>query len=105
DLDPQALLIGTSGVDAARRVWPSERLILQIRLDSEARLSVDTAGSGRVGSRSGAVRAADVALVLQTSGTTGHPKRVPLRHAQIVASAQNIVRTYSLEPSDVSLCV
>ena len=105
DLDPQALLIGTSGMDAARRVWPNERPVLQICLDGQARLSIRTVATGRVDYASVAARPADVGLVLQTSGTTGHPKRVPLRHQQIVASAQNIVRTYNLEPGDVSLCV
>lgn len=47
----------------------------------------------------------DVAMVLHTSGTTSRPKRVPIRHRNMVASAQNIARTYALAPSDVALCV
>ncbi len=47
----------------------------------------------------------DVALVLHTSGSTGRPKRVPIRHANLAASARNIVDTYNLTPEDVSLCV
>jgi acyl-CoA synthetase (AMP-forming)/AMP-acid ligase II len=46
-----------------------------------------------------------VALVLHTSGTTSRPKRVPLRHRNLVASVANIVETYRLGPEDVSLCV
>jgi acyl-CoA synthetase (AMP-forming)/AMP-acid ligase II len=47
----------------------------------------------------------DVALVLHTSGSTGKPKRVPLAHANLAVSAQNIASTYSLCPEDVSLCI
>jgi acyl-CoA synthetase (AMP-forming)/AMP-acid ligase II len=47
----------------------------------------------------------DVALVLHTSGSTGRPKRVPLRHANVAASVVNVVDTYQLAASDVSLCV
>jgi acyl-CoA synthetase (AMP-forming)/AMP-acid ligase II len=47
----------------------------------------------------------DVALVLHTSGTTSRPKRVPLRHRNLVASVANIVEHYQLTPGDVSLCI
>jgi acyl-CoA synthetase (AMP-forming)/AMP-acid ligase II len=47
----------------------------------------------------------DVALVLHTSGTTSRPKRVPLRHRNLAASVENIVRHYQLTPGDVSLCI
>jgi len=42
------------------------------------------------------------ALVLYTSGTTGAPKRVPLTHANMIASIKNIVGTYTLSPSDIT---
>src|SRR6185295_3268708 len=47
----------------------------------------------------------DVALILHTSGSTGRPKRVPLSHANLAISAANIVATYQLSPTDVSLCL
>ncbi|WP_394823352.1 acyl--CoA ligase [Pendulispora albinea] len=47
----------------------------------------------------------DVAMILHTSGTTSRPKRVPLRHRNLVASANNIRSTYDLGPSDRTLCV
>ncbi|HVN04064.1 MAG TPA: acyl--CoA ligase [Bryobacteraceae bacterium] len=47
----------------------------------------------------------DVALVLHTSGSTGHPKRVPLLHRNLAASTQTIAETYALGPDDVSLCL
>ena len=33
------------------------------------------------------------------------PKRVPLKHANLSISAQNVARSYALTPDDVSLCV
>tara|TARA_Y100001970_G_scaffold224729_1_gene277107 strand:- start:2526 stop:4043 length:1518 start_codon:yes stop_codon:yes gene_type:complete len=47
----------------------------------------------------------DVALVLHTSGTTSRPKRVPLKHSNLLSSISNIADTYNLNNSDVSLCV
>ena len=42
----------------------------------------------------------DVALLLHTSGTTARPKRVPIRHRNIVASARNIATTLDLGPEN-----
>jgi acyl-CoA synthetase (AMP-forming)/AMP-acid ligase II len=47
----------------------------------------------------------DIALVLHTSGSTGLPKRVPLRHRNLAASTRHIAATYALGPGDVSLCL
>lgn len=42
----------------------------------------------------------DVALVLHTSGTTSRPKIVPLTHANLLASANNICNTLQLTERD-----
>jgi oxalate---CoA ligase len=42
----------------------------------------------------------DVALVLQTSGTTSRPKTVPLTHHNIFHSVNNIVETYALTSAE-----
>lgn len=47
----------------------------------------------------------DVALFLHTSGTTAKPKGVPLTHANLIASMNNIAHTYQLVPSDAVLLV
>jgi acyl-CoA synthetase (AMP-forming)/AMP-acid ligase II len=47
----------------------------------------------------------DVAMILHTSGTTSRPKRVPIRHRNLVASATNIITTYTLTANDRALCV
>jgi oxalate---CoA ligase len=53
--------------------------------------------------QAGMAEAEDVALVLHTSGTTSRPKIVPLRHANVTASARNIGRALALTPGDTCL--
>ncbi len=47
----------------------------------------------------------DIALVLQTSGTTSRPKAVPLTHGLLVASAAARARQLRLANTDRCLCV
>lgn len=58
--------------------------------------------SGRLAQRRppGLARADDVALLLHTSGTTGKPKIVPLRHANLHASAQHVRQSLALTGED-----
>lgn len=44
--------------------------------------------------------AADVALLLQSSGTTARPKVVPLTHANLFAGALAVVKTLTLDSAD-----
>lgn len=58
-------------------------------------------GSGRqMDAGAGPAEPDDVALLLRTSGTTGRPKVVPLTHANLRASANNVQRTLALGPDD-----
>jgi len=50
-------------------------------------------------------RPKDVALMLQTSGTTGRPRIVLLTHRNLCASAGNFVRTSRLTRRDRNLCL
>ena len=47
----------------------------------------------------------DIALVLQTSGTTSRPKTVPLTHANLTVSAANIAESLALTADDRCLLV
>lgn len=47
----------------------------------------------------------DIALILHTSGTASTPKRVPLTHANLVASARNVAAVLALSPEDRCLNV
>lgn len=49
--------------------------------------------------------AADLALLLQTSGTTSRPKVVPLSHANLLASARQVAAVLALGSGDRSLAV
>ncbi len=105
DTGAQALILPPGGMEAARRAAMPGTALLEIRSghDGAMLLSADPAGSRRRSAASPA--AAETALVLHTSGTTGRPKRVPLSHANLAASAQNIANTYALTEDDTSLCV
>jgi acyl-CoA synthetase (AMP-forming)/AMP-acid ligase II len=100
DTRAKALVMLPDGPEAARRA-AAGRLVLELR---EGRLAV---AAGRAGPAVplDTPDPDDVALVLYTSGTTSRPKRVPLRHRNLVASIDNIVATYGLGPADVSFCV
>lgn len=46
-----------------------------------------------------------IALLMFTGGTTGPPKLVPLRHRNVMASVENICRTYAFSANDSTLLV
>jgi acyl-CoA synthetase (AMP-forming)/AMP-acid ligase II/acyl carrier protein len=67
-------------------------------------LSVSSlAAPDHIGSISAEPQPEDLALLLQTSGTTSRPKVVPLSHANLLTSASNIATTLRLTPADRSL--
>jgi acyl-CoA synthetase (AMP-forming)/AMP-acid ligase II len=101
DTNAKVLLLPPEGIDEARQAAGSVPI-----------LTVDTSPEGVVSIREvkdrrpvAAPRLDDVALILHTSGSTGRPKRVPLSHANLTISAQNVARSYQLTRDDVSLCV
>lgn len=49
------------------------------------------------------VDAPDVALLMQTSGTTSHPKLVALTHSNVLSAASAIQDAFSLDTADVCL--
>jgi acyl-CoA synthetase (AMP-forming)/AMP-acid ligase II len=91
----EGVALRVEGMDEARR--PPDTPILTVDIATGAR--------PRVSSSPCAPEIDDVALILHTSGSTGRPKRVPLSHANLTISAQNVARGYALTARDVSLCV
>jgi acyl-CoA synthetase (AMP-forming)/AMP-acid ligase II len=102
DTSAKVLLLPPDGADEARRA--AGRRVPVLGVDMDASGTVRLAGtSPRSAFDPPAVD--DVALILHTSGSTGRPKRVPLSHANLSISAQNVAESYALGATDVSLCV
>jgi oxalate---CoA ligase len=105
DVSARALIVPAEGADAARAAWPTGAPLIQASIDPQGALHLDSTAPARAGRTAEAPGPDDVALILHSSGTTGRPKRAALRHRNLVASTDNIVSTYALRPSDVTLCV
>jgi acyl-CoA synthetase (AMP-forming)/AMP-acid ligase II len=108
DLLPKALVV-EAGVPSPARAVASKLGVPIVELHGQSALG---AGGFRLEplapmrgkpAAPGPAEANDVALVLHTSGTTSHPKMVPLTQRNITASARNISATLDLAPSDVCL--
>lgn len=107
DVAARALIVPTDGAAAARAAWPAgpELPIIEVTLNPDGALRVDSTTPRHTHRTASEPSPDDVALILHSSGTTGRPKRAPIRHRNLVASAGNIVATYGLGPSDVTVCV
>lgn len=102
DTNARVLLLPPEGAEDARRAAGDRVPVLTVEIDDRGAVSLAGVGQ-RKPVTSPAVD--DVALILHTSGSTGRPKRVPLAHANLTLSAQNVANSYQLSPNDVSLCV
>ena len=112
DTTARVLILPPDGADEARRAAVQRGVpILTIDMDASGTVTLSDrsakASTARLLDRTPFTppNVDDVALVLHTSGSTGRPKRVPLAHANLSISAQNVARTYALTEDDVSLCV
>src|ERR1700694_1658423 len=99
------LIVPPGDAGEARRAFGERGPVIEAALDRQGRLVLETGGLPQRALPSSAPDPDDIALVLHTSGTTSRPKRVPLRHRNLMASVANIVRHYRLGPDDVSLSV
>jgi acyl-CoA synthetase (AMP-forming)/AMP-acid ligase II/CBS domain-containing protein len=105
DVSARALIVPAQGAEAARAAWPGGGALIEATLEPSGDLQLESTAPTQSGRTATAPSPDDVALILHSSGTTGRPKRAPIRHRNLVASADHIVRTYGLGPSDVTLCV
>ncbi len=104
DVDARALIVPPRGAAAARAARPDSTVLVEAAIGADGRLTVEAPGRAAITAEPQQPGGDDVALMLHTSGTTGRPKRVPLRRRHLEASIVNIAATYQLGPSDVSLC-
>ncbi|MGH9902904.1 MAG: AMP-binding protein, partial [Pyrinomonadaceae bacterium] len=106
DTGARALIVPPRGAAEARAAAAPETLIIEADLDADGHVRLQAAGPSAAEPPAAAGRDSDdIALVLHTSGTTSRPKRVPLSHANLAASARTVAGTYGLTHADVSLCV
>ena len=103
DTNARALIVPRDGAAEARAAAGEDIIVIEADLDAGGHVQLSSKGTAVQRD----VRNDDdeVALILHTSGTTSRPKRVPLSHANLMTSAQNVASTYQLTAEDVSLCV
>jgi acyl-CoA synthetase (AMP-forming)/AMP-acid ligase II len=101
DTDARLLLVPPGGMPAARSAMGDRGPVIDAAIDASGALAM----AGARAATPSPPGSDEVALVLHTSGTTSRPKRVPLRHRNLLASTANIVATYDLTAEDVSMCI
>jgi acyl-CoA synthetase (AMP-forming)/AMP-acid ligase II len=108
DLSARMLLVG-AGLDTPAREVARRRGIAIVEVaDAAGAAGLVTLDGVRVPASTeppARPAAADIALVLHTSGTTSRPKMVPLAHANLCASAYNVGAALRLDASDTCLNV
>jgi len=105
DTNARALIVPAEGGNSARRAAAPGTLLIESRLDPDGSVRFDGTAPASARGELDPASAQDVALVLHTSGTTSRPKRVPLRHSNLLVSMRNIAAAYALSPKDVAMCV
>ena len=105
DLNASALIVLDEGVAAAKEALTDNMILVRATLQPEGLSFSLEAGGIKDARQTELAQSEDVAIILHTSGTTSRPKRVPIKHRNLAASASNIIGTYSLTAEDRSLCV
>ena len=106
DLKPRAIVLMDGDDTPARAVAESLALpIIHLHPDgASGAYTLQTTLTGSAAQPSWG-EAADMALVLHTSGTTARPKIVPLTNGNLAASARHIATSLALTPADTCLNV
>jgi len=101
----QGLIAAPGTVPDAYAAAPPGTVVVHAVTGQSGELRFEPAGPVRSPRSVGTPGPDDVSILLHTSGTTRHPKCVPIRHRNLAASAANIVHACALTPEDRSLCV
>ena len=105
DTNARALIVPPNGAEEARSAASEKTLIIEADLNADGQVRFSSNGQANSAANQTPPSAEDVALVLHTSGTTSRPKRVPLAHTNLMASARHVSETYQLSSEDIALCV
>jgi acyl-CoA synthetase (AMP-forming)/AMP-acid ligase II len=105
DTQARALIALPGAAELARAAAPPSMLQIDALPGSDGTLAFASASANATPRPAELAQPDDVAMILHTSGTTSRPKRVPIRHRNMAASAANIVGTYGLNGDDIALCV
>ncbi|MDZ4717830.1 MAG: acyl--CoA ligase [Roseiflexaceae bacterium] len=105
DTHAAALIAMPGTVEAAYAAIAPHMLQIDALPNPDGTLTLNLVRGTRAARPVAFAQADDIAMILHTSGTTSRPKRVPIRHRNLVASALNIGQTYQLTQNDTALCV
>ncbi|MEA5553250.1 acyl--CoA ligase [Anabaena cylindrica UHCC 0172] len=106
DTQAKALITLSETPEAAIKGVTQDMMLINAKINKNGTLNFELAkpiSTATINSES--PNADDVAMILHTSGTTSRPKRVPIRHRNLIASANNIIAAYSLTSADITLCL
>ncbi|MEH2257825.1 acyl--CoA ligase [Nostoc sp.] len=108
DTQAKALITLSEGPEAAIASVTPDMMLINAKVNTDGTLSFELVKTGSQPAESSnpvAPNADDLAMILHTSGTTSRPKRVPIRHRNLIASASNLISAYSLTAADTTLCL
>jgi len=105
DTSARALIVPANGMVVARQAAAHQTIIIETDIDQDGQVRFRSDAHASTNPRDSQSNSEDIALILHTSGTTSRPKRVPLAHKNLLASARNVAKTYALNGDDVALCV
>ncbi|AFZ60930.1 AMP-binding protein [Anabaena cylindrica FACHB-243] len=106
DTQAKALITLSETPEAAIAAVTSDMMLINAKINNNGTLNFELVKPTSTATiNSEPPNADDIAMILHTSGTTSRPKRVPIRHRNLIASANNIISAYSLTSTDITLCL
>ncbi|MBN3886432.1 MULTISPECIES: acyl--CoA ligase [unclassified Nostoc] len=108
DTQAKALIVLSEGPEAAIAAVTPDMMLINAKVNTDGTLSFELGTKDwelGTGDWENLVEDDDIAMILHTSGTTSRPKRVPIRHRNLIASAGNLISAYSLTGADITFCL
>ncbi|MEH1802189.1 MAG: acyl--CoA ligase [Nostoc sp.] len=108
DTQAKALIVLSEGPEAAIAAVTPDMMLINAKVNTDGTLSFELGTKDwqlGTGDWENLVEDDDIAMILHTSGTTSRPKRVPIRHRNLIASAGNLISAYSLTAADITFCL